>query len=147
MRRIQVYWISVIRDARTLYVDAVAGRNPDGTRWELCASAAMLAMQEGRYSFYIIRKGAVYDVLIAGQDGNRYLKSGANGLLLSLPRFQPVPSDAQSDRARAGSADDQQHPYPRATDDQLTIANTDMATHEDEKVEVDQIANAQPPGR
>ena len=71
-------------------IHSVGGVNPDGTRWHLSHDAAIAAIEQGRWSFYIERGGrAVPVVVVVSKYGTKYLKCGPDRQqpesLLTLP--------------------------------------------------------------
>lgn len=70
-------------------VQNVGGRNGDGTRWRMSVSQAIEYIENYTYSFYVSRAGTRVDVVIATNDGVKYLKTRNDDLqpnnLLSLP--------------------------------------------------------------
>jgi len=70
-------------------IQYVGGRNADGTRWKLSVSQAIGYIENNTYSFYVSRGGAKVDVIIATNNGVKYLKTRNDDLqpnnLLSLP--------------------------------------------------------------
>jgi hypothetical protein len=71
-------------------IGGVGGVNPDGAHWHLGHAAAIAAIEEGRWSFYIERDGRQFPVVVTlSKYGSKYLKCGHDGLhpesLLALP--------------------------------------------------------------
>jgi hypothetical protein len=60
-----------------------------GTRWKLTQQQAITAIESGEHSFYVNVGGHSVDVIVATHNGNKYLKTKADGdhpnNLLSLP--------------------------------------------------------------
>lgn len=67
----------------------IGGLNPDGTRWFMLEAAAILSIEEGKYSFFVRKGGKEVSVIVASRDGKKYLKTESDGIvpnnLLSLP--------------------------------------------------------------
>ena len=66
------------------------GVNPDGARWHIDQAAAIAAIEEGRWSFYVEQDGRPAPIVIAvSKYGSKYLKCGRDVLqpdsLLGLP--------------------------------------------------------------
>jgi hypothetical protein len=56
-------------------IHSVGGVNPDGARWHLSHDDAIAAIEAGRWSFYIERRGRPVPVVIAvSKYGTKYLK-------------------------------------------------------------------------
>lgn len=70
-------------------IQNIGGTNADGSRWKMTVSYAITKIEDGTYSFYINRGGASVDVIVASNNGTKYLKTKNDGLqpdnLLSLP--------------------------------------------------------------
>jgi hypothetical protein len=69
---------------------AVGGVNPDGAHWRISETAAIAAMEAGRWSFYVERGGQAHPVVVAvSRYGSKYLKGAGDALqpdsLLALP--------------------------------------------------------------
>ena len=69
----------------------IGGVNPDGTPWSLTQAAAILGIEQGKWSFYVERPaGHKVNVVVAiSASRNKYLKTESDGEqpnnLLSLP--------------------------------------------------------------
>jgi len=100
IQRLQVFWISPKSAVSFETITHFAGRRPDGSRWELPASAALEAVRDGSLSLYLIRNGVVHDIVAAQHDGTHYLKCLSDdllpALLLALPSFVPPQNTALS---------------------------------------------------
>ncbi|HEY4779204.1 MAG TPA: DUF3892 domain-containing protein [Solirubrobacterales bacterium] len=72
-----------------LRIENVGGVNSDGNRWTISENEAIVAIENGTYSFYVNVNGRVVNVIVATHEGRKYLKTEADGLqpnnLLSLP--------------------------------------------------------------
>jgi hypothetical protein len=93
IQRLQVFWISPKSAVSFETITHFAGRQRDGSRWELPADEALEAVRDGSLSLYLIRKGIVHDIVAAYHDGLHYLKCADDelspALLLALPSFEP----------------------------------------------------------
>jgi hypothetical protein len=72
-------------------IHAIGGLNGDGTRWEMSEYDAIIAIKEGRYSFFVEHPpGRAANVIIAHRFGYEYLKTENDGVqpdnLLALPQ-------------------------------------------------------------
>ena len=67
----------------------IGGTNGDGSRWKMSVTAAIAAIENGTYAFYVNRGGTSVDVIVATNNATKYLKTKNDGLqpdnLLSLP--------------------------------------------------------------
>lgn len=67
----------------------IGGSNGNGTRWKLTVQEAITYIENGTYTFYVYRGGTSVDVIVAVNNGNKYIKTRNDGLspdnLLSLP--------------------------------------------------------------
>jgi uncharacterized protein DUF3892 len=67
----------------------IGGTNPDGTRWWLTLDEAIAGIEAGRYDFYVTAEGRTVNVIIDEHEGDKYLKTEADGHspdnLLALP--------------------------------------------------------------
>ena len=67
----------------------IGGINDDGSRWKLPLNDAINYIENGTYSFYVSQGGATVDVIVASNNGYKYLKTRNDDLqpnnLLSLP--------------------------------------------------------------
>ncbi|MDR6197095.1 DUF3892 domain-containing protein [Siphonobacter sp. SORGH_AS_0500] len=67
----------------------IGGINDDGSRWKLTLNDAISYIENGTYSFYVSQGGATVDVIVASNNGYKYLKTRNDDLhpnnLLSLP--------------------------------------------------------------
>ena len=73
----------------------VGGVNPDGSHWQISEAAAITAIEEGRWSFYLLAGGREQPVVVAvSKYGSKYLKGAGDGLqpesLLALPECSRV---------------------------------------------------------
>ena len=69
---------------------AIAGVNPDGSRWTLSEIEAIAAIETGRWSFFVERAGDERPIIVAvSKYGSKYLKGADDRLhpesLLALP--------------------------------------------------------------
>ena len=70
-------------------IKSVGGVNSDGSRWKLMQEDAIAHIEVGKYKFYVHAGGKSTWVVIATNNGRKYLKTENDGLhpnnLLSLP--------------------------------------------------------------
>jgi len=72
-------------------IQNVGGRNPSGTRWKMTQPAAIQAIEDGTYRFWVKPPNAdsVWVIVARTAQGHKYLKTEADGEepnnLLSLP--------------------------------------------------------------
>jgi hypothetical protein len=57
----------------------IGGLNGDGSRWKLPQAEGVEAVESGKYSFYVNAAGRTVDVIVAKHNGNKYLKTVADG--------------------------------------------------------------------
>ncbi|MCD4485526.1 DUF3892 domain-containing protein [Chromobacterium vaccinii] len=67
----------------------IGGVNPNGSRWRMSVPDAIVAIEQGKYSFYVAAGGKSVWVVIAQHNGRKYLKTEPDGIhpnnLLALP--------------------------------------------------------------
>ena len=73
-------------------IDAIGGKNPDGSVWHLPLDGAVAKVLDGTYKFFVATGWAEVDVIVQRADsGHLYLKTEADYFfgnnLLSLPEF------------------------------------------------------------
>ena len=70
-------------------IHSIRGVNPEGTNWSLTLDEAITAIEADKCKFYTSVGGELAWVVIASNNGHKYLKTEADGLhpnsLLSLP--------------------------------------------------------------
>lgn len=70
-------------------IQNIGGVNNDGSRWKITVQAAIGYIEDGTYAFYVYRGGVSVDVIVATNNGYKYIKTRNDGLnpdnLLSLP--------------------------------------------------------------
>ena len=72
------------------HISHIGGINPDGGRWKLTLDEAMVGIEAGKWSFFVMEAGKKVRVVIAtSASGRKYLKTENDGEqpnnLLSLP--------------------------------------------------------------
>jgi hypothetical protein len=67
----------------------VGGMNSDGKRWKQSQKQTVEEIESGAYKFFVSEGGRTADVIVAIHNGNKYIKTKADGLqpdnLLALP--------------------------------------------------------------
>jgi hypothetical protein len=71
-------------------ISHVGGVNPDGAHWQIGVNEVIVAIETGRWTFYIRRNGRDLAVIVAlSKYGSKYIKTADDALhpesLLSLP--------------------------------------------------------------
>ncbi len=70
-------------------IRSVGGINPDGGRWKQSVATTIQEIESKEWSFYVSVGGVTADVIIATNDGHKYLRTTADSStrdnLLSLP--------------------------------------------------------------
>ncbi|MBI5831282.1 MAG: DUF3892 domain-containing protein [Armatimonadetes bacterium] len=73
-------------------IAAIGGLNMNNTPWRVSVAEAIAGMEAEQWAFYVLRHGRQVDLVVAEQDGHRYLKAGRDGIepkgLLQLPECQ-----------------------------------------------------------
>jgi len=70
-------------------IHGIGGQNADGSRWYLPLNDAIAGIEAGKWNFYTSVAGKSVWVVVASNNGHKYLKTEADGVhpnnLLSLP--------------------------------------------------------------
>lgn len=67
----------------------VGGQNADGARWKQSVDQTIREIESREWEFFVTEGGRTVDVIVATHNGNKYIKTTADGIqpdnLLSLP--------------------------------------------------------------
>lgn len=67
----------------------VGGQNADGGRWKQSVDQTVREIESREWEFFVAEGGRTVDVIVATHNGNKYIKTTADGIqpdnLLSLP--------------------------------------------------------------
>lgn len=67
----------------------VGGQNADGGRWKQSVDQTVREIESREWEFFVTEGGRTVDVIVATHNGNKYIKTTADGIqpdnLLSLP--------------------------------------------------------------
>lgn len=94
----EIKWVCVSDKERLCgRILPVGGINPVGYPWKLSQEEAIKGIEEGRWSFYIVKKDISTKIVVAkNNQGHKYLKTGMDteqtNILLMLPE---IPSSFQ----------------------------------------------------
>jgi Protein of unknown function (DUF3892) len=70
-------------------IENIGGVNEDGRRWKQSQQQTIREIESGEWEFFVSEAGRTVDVIVATHNGNKYIKTEADGIqpdnLLALP--------------------------------------------------------------